>query len=137
MEEQAKFENFKPKWQKRFEFFDKYGTNIFSSDFKREVNKLSLLEKANIKLNFFGFIFGIFYFLALGIWRKALTLLVLMFLFYLLSEIVMTSMDTSEDVLNTFYKTTGWAWAGVTMIIANKAYYLHKIKGSRSWNPFE
>ncbi|WP_329888465.1 DUF2628 domain-containing protein [Xenorhabdus bovienii] len=71
--------------------------------------------------------FGIFYFLAIGLWKKGLSL----FIFSILLAIGVTSI--SETLIYGTMPLTYIMW-GFT---ANYAYYLKEIKGDDGWNPFK
>ena len=62
----------KPKWEARFDYFEK--EEKMTQEEKKEAYKKSPFS---IKFNFLGFFFGPIYFFILGLWRKALVLIVI------------------------------------------------------------
>lgn len=82
-----------------------------------------------IRMNWIAFWFGFIYFFVLGLWRKNLTIWLICLpcrsLFCFLN-LTLTLNFINIAVAGGIYGT-----------VANKAYYLHKVKGSKSWNPFE
>lgn len=141
MENEIKLNNLKPKWQKRFAFFEEHGTNLFSSQYRNALNKLPFLEKLNIRMNFLAFFFHIFYMLCLGIWRKAIVLLILMIIstiaLDIIGNILITDVINKDMLLLKYNRYLGFVWMFFISSLANKAYYLQRVKGSKSWNPFE
>ncbi|WP_109077442.1 DUF2628 domain-containing protein [Aggregatibacter kilianii] len=126
-----------PKWQKRFDFFDKYGTRSNSPEYKAAYKALPFKEKLSLQQNFIAFFFGLFYFFILGLWRKNITLIGIIFISGVILYFVEETMQLSEEQIRAIDKGFQFGFAALYSLIANKAYYLHKVKGSRSWNPFE
>ena len=98
-----------PKWQKRFDFFNKYGVRSF----------------------------GAIYFFVLGLWRKNLVLIGIIIISGVIMYFVEATMQLPEVQIRAIDKVFQFGFAALYSLVANKAYYLHKVKGSRSWNPFE
>ncbi|MBN6065955.1 DUF2628 domain-containing protein [Aggregatibacter actinomycetemcomitans] len=126
-----------PKWQKRFDFYNKYGTNSSSPEYKAGYKALSFKDKVSLNQNFIAFFFGAIYFFVLGLWRKNLTLIGIIIVSGVISYFVEDAMQLSEEQIRNIDKGFQLGFAVLYSLIANKAYYLHKVKGSRSWNPFE
>lgn len=115
-----------PKWQFAFHFFDKHG-GPRSPTFKPAFMALSFSDRLRVHSNLLACIFGGIYFLSRGMWRKAIVLLGLQLI---VLEVVLRLPDPYGLGL----------WIGTTLGIAsttNYGYYLHRVHGSRSWNPFE
>ncbi|MDO5073899.1 MAG: DUF2628 domain-containing protein [Neisseria animaloris] len=127
------------KWQKRFEFFDKYGTNPNVLEFKAAIKAVPFMQRNLYLINFIAFFFGFIYFFVLGLWRKNLTLLGITVACSILLDaaIMLFAPDITEHSLNAINRGVGFAFAALYALTANRAYYLHKVKGSKSWNPFE
>ncbi|MBB4128722.1 hypothetical protein GGR77_004053 [Xanthomonas translucens] len=116
-----------PKWQFRFDFFDRHGGPA-SPGFKPAFKALpSFGDRLKINMNFFAFFFGWIYFFILGLWRKAIVLIGISVLIGVLS-LFLPKM---------FVNGLGVAYSVLVGMIANYAYYLEVRKGSTSWNPFE
>lgn len=125
-----------PKWQTRFEQIENY---------LEQKDKVSRKEKSQLyrslpfttRFNWLAFIFGFFYFLFLGMWRKGLVLLLICFAILFGTAFVLEFMDTTTTADESFLRVLGIGLGAIYAPIANFAYYLHIKKGSRSWNPFE
>ncbi|KLD79255.1 DUF2628 domain-containing protein [Xanthomonas hyacinthi] len=116
-----------PKWQFRFDFFDRHGGPA-SPDFKAAFKALpSFGDRLKINMNFFAFFFGWIYFFILGLWRKAIVLIGISLLIGVLSFFL------PGMVVNGL----GVGYSVLVGLIANYAFYLDRKKGSTSWNPFE
>lgn len=126
--EQQKYPDLNERWRFRFEFFDRYGP-IYSPEGKEAFKKLKFMEKRKVQLNFIALFFGPIYFFVLGLWRKNLS-----FIGAMLAVSVIIELGGLPDSVS---KAIGYAFAFLYAMTANYAYYLHKVKGSKSWNPFE
>ncbi len=62
------------KWLRRFAVIDKAGRERVRWWRWPEAKQLTAKEKRLITLNLWAFVFGPFYYLYLGMWRKAITL---------------------------------------------------------------
>lgn len=122
----ADLSQYSPKWQFRFGFFERHGGPA-SPDFKAAFKALSFGQRLKINMNFFAFFFGFIYFFILGLWRKALVLigvsLAIGVVAFFLPDAVARGLGVAYSVL-----------VGMS---ANYAFYLDRIKGSTSWNPWE
>ncbi|SFD82635.1 DUF2628 domain-containing protein [Paracidovorax konjaci] len=122
----ANHQQYSPKWQFRFNFFDTFGEPK-SPEFKEAMKQLPLKQKLLININWYAICFGFIYFFILGLWRKALSLLggilVLAFTLGAVSDGLANGIGIAFSLL-----------AGMT---ANYAYYLKETKGNNGWNPFE
>jgi hypothetical protein len=116
---------FSPKWQFRFNFFNTYGAPNTPA-FKAAYKELPFGQKIKVNFNFFALFFSWIYLLILGMWRKALTILgitiVLMILVWFMPDVV--------------GRGVGIAWSLLIALTTNYSYYLEKVKGDTSWNPF-
>lgn len=118
----------KPKWQFIFGFFDKNGLpNEKRPAYKANYRKLTYWQKIKVSTNIFAFLFTFFYFLYLGMWRKAITL-------FALSLIV--AAIAANYLPNTNYLPL-ILLGSLASATANIAYYLHQKKNSKSFNIFE
>ncbi|EIK98380.1 membrane protein [Pseudomonas sp. M47T1] len=123
-----------PKWQERFAFFEQHG-GPSSPGFKEAFKALPKGKRILININIIAVFFGLIYFFVLGLWKKNLTLIAIVlgttiginFAFYAMGHDMPKWLDNGLNIA--FGLTYGFT--------ANYAYYLKKVKGSQSWNPFE
>ncbi|MCO6522442.1 MAG: DUF2628 domain-containing protein [Snodgrassella sp.] len=115
-------------WQFRFEFFEDNGLPKLkpTAQYKENFKKLPFWSRVKIGGNFWSFFFGPLYFLCLGMWRKAISLTILLVLTDLIFSIFNFS-DRGIGIIN----------ALICAQLANPAYYLHRVKKSKSFNIFE
>ncbi|WP_205980499.1 MULTISPECIES: DUF2628 domain-containing protein [unclassified Paraburkholderia] len=124
----------KPKWRERFAFFETHGP--LTSPAAREVFKtLPRGKKRLINMSYLGFFFGPFYFICLGMWRRALTLWGIM-LATIVIEILFEA-TTGIDVPNAVDIGINCGLGALYALCVNYSYYLKQIKGDNGWNPFQ
>lgn len=126
---------YKPKWQKRFSFFDNYGA---PSDprHKQAVKELpDFKSKVLISANLIAFIFGPIYLFVLGLWKKNLALIGLMLAIQLVLAFVFALLG--KDMPQAIGSGLNVAFSMMYALTTNYAYYLKEVKGEQSWNPFE
>lgn len=95
--------------------------------FKQAWKALSFGDRLKINLNFFALFFGAIYLLILGMWRKAL---VVIGINIALAIVTMFLPDVVGRML----------FIAMNLLVAsstNYSYYLEKVEGRASWNPFE
>lgn len=129
MTEQTPVDNLSDSWRWKFDFFDTYGLPSASPEAKAAYRNLSLMAKLRLTSNILAFLFGPLYFVVKGMWRKGLTLLALT----ITVAVVLVVLDVNE----TLGRGIGMGIAALAMSTANYAYFLHVVRGSQSWNPFE
>jgi hypothetical protein len=124
----------KPKWRERFEFFEQFGAPS-SPEFRAAYKELPRNKKQLINLNWFGFFFGPFYWLVLGMWRRALTWIGLAVAIGVAEDLftVMTGIDFPRAL----DLGISVAFAIAMAMTTNYQYYLKRIKGDNGWNPFK
>ncbi|WP_034950262.1 DUF2628 domain-containing protein [Erwinia oleae] len=122
------------KWRARFDFFDLHGAPN-APGYKPALKMLPYKQKVKINFNFIAFFFGPIYLFFLGLWKKNITLIVLII-----------AISTG---LNITFTLSGTAWpkyldAGLGFgfnvaygIATNYAYYLKEKKGEQGWSPFK
>lgn len=115
-----------PKWQFRFDFFDRYGAPS-TPEYKAAFKALPFMDRLKINMNFFALFFGFIYFFILGMWRKALGLIGISLAVGIVAAFL-------PDAIG---RGLGIAYSLLVGMAANYAYYLDQRKGSVSWNPFE
>jgi hypothetical protein len=116
-------------WQMRFDFFDRYGTPGSTPESKAAFKALPFGARFRLTANFCAFFFGPIYFFVKGMWQKGLALLGLA----LVLGVVLAITGLPDAVA----RGASIGFAVLQMSIANYAYYLHNVKRSQSWNPFE
>ena len=119
-----------PIWQRRFAFFSQYGLPNANPQGQAALRAMSFGDRFKINSNILGFLFGPFYFMAKGMWRKGLTLLIAALAVGVLSSIVL-------DLPDSLTRAESIAMSLMYSMTANYAYFLHVTRGSTSWNPFE
>ncbi|MBU9765498.1 DUF2628 domain-containing protein [Mycobacterium sp. TNTM28] len=129
MAEQTPTDNLSDSWRWKFDFFNTYGQPNSTPAAKAAYRNLSFMAKLRLNSNILAFLFGPIYFFVKGMWRKGLTLLAL--------TVVVAAVGVSLGVSDTIARAIGLGIAALAMSTANYAYYLHVVRGSQSWNPFE
>ncbi|MGV0814708.1 DUF2628 domain-containing protein [Mycolicibacterium boenickei] len=129
MTEQSPVDQLSDSWRWKFDFFDTYGLPSASPEAKAAYRNLSFVAKLRLTSNILAFFFGPIYFFVKGMWRKGLTLLGVTFAV----AAVLVVLGVSDSI----GRAIGIGIAAGAMSTANYAYYLHVVRGSRSWNPFE
>jgi hypothetical protein len=124
----------KPKWRERFDFFDAYGAPS-SPEFRAAFKALPRGKKRLINFSFLGFFFGPFYFFALGLWKKGLTLLAVALAITIVEAIF--SSVTQIDIPRAVDTGINIGLAFLFAMCVNYSYYLKEVKRSQGWNPFE
>ncbi|SHP08782.1 Protein of uncharacterised function (DUF2628) [Mycobacteroides abscessus subsp. bolletii] len=113
-------------WRLKFDFYDRYGTR-FTPEAVAAAKARPFAVRMRSFINLPALFFGPIYFVAKGMWRKAITVM----LFGLFLGVVV------------YLAVPGLGFGGfstngaVYMILAGPAYYRHRVVGSRSWNPFD
>ncbi|HGY1230420.1 TPA: DUF2628 domain-containing protein [Citrobacter farmeri] len=111
------------KWQARFAFYDQYGLPgfwktppLYASAYKA----LTLWQRMNIGFNIWAFVFSFIYLFCVGLWKKAIIVLLLF--------LVINVISIAYDI--TFL---GYAVCGFTGFKANTWFYLLKVKKEQTW----
>ena len=118
-----------PVWQNRFAFFSQYGLPTSTPQGREAFKALSFWERFRLNSNFLAFLFGPFYFMVKGMWRKGVALLV--------AALVVGTLISVLGLPSGVMRFTSLAFALAASMTANYAYFLHVTRGSTSWNPFE
>ncbi|PHN32157.1 DUF2628 domain-containing protein [Pseudomonas sp. ICMP 460] len=125
----------KPKWQERFNFFETYGPPN-DPRHKAALKALPTFgKKVLINANVIAFFFGPIYLFVLGLWKKNLALLGIMFLVYIAVSIVFAIFDM--ELPRALDNGIGLGFSFMYAVLTNYAYYLKEVKGQQGWNPFE
>ncbi len=115
-------------WDFRFAFFDTHGAPN-NPAFREALKKLDFFERAKIMMSFWAVLFGPFYLLYLGLWKKT----IVYYAFVLLIAVVLAILGVPDSVL----RATGYASSILVGMLTNYAYYLKKVKNLDGWNPLE
>ncbi|AMV41750.1 DUF2628 domain-containing protein [Paraburkholderia caribensis] len=121
------FNRLPEKWRQRFAAIDKAGGERVRWWRWPNAKELTAKEKRLITANLWGFVFGPFYYLYLGLWRKAITLSLLALAIDLILGIVGDALNLSVD---------RFLWIVSAVIFkqcANVDYYRKTILKRREW----
>lgn len=72
-------------WTDRFQFFQQNGEPS-SKTFKEALKSLPSMQKMRVNINFYAFFFGFIYFLIKGMWKGAISLLIIGILLFTISS---------------------------------------------------
>lgn len=115
-----------PKWQFRFDFFQQHGAPK-TKEYREALKALPFGDKLKVNVNLFALFFGCIYLAILGMWRKALVVLglnvILVVLSFVMPDIVARAL-----------------WAALNIAVGmstNYSFFMERVKGKESWNPFE
>lgn len=112
------------KWKYRFAFYEKNGYPSFwgmSPAWKNAYKEMTFGQKIKVSFNFFAWFFSIIYLLILGLWKKALLVLVINVVVIVFAIIF----------------NLGFLGYMVNALIACRAniwYYDLKVKGKQDWS---
>lgn len=114
-------------WKSQFDIYEKYGY----LGMKDPVGFKSVPFWKKNSLNFLAFVFGPIYFAIKGMYRVALSILLIVI--GIISALVLLD---SIFAINISKFWTGTASGVIYGMSANYAYYNYKVKNYRGWNPF-
>lgn len=114
-------------WEQRFAFFDEYG-NPFSRKATAAMRDMGMMERTRIVFNIWAMLFGPFYFLYLGIPKRAAGLAGI--------GIVVGLLLIHNDLWSPESRWYGFAVAACFAVTANYFYYIKARRGRDEWNPF-
>jgi len=112
------------KWKFRFNFFEKHGLPGFwfhSPAWKAAAKTMSIGERIRVNANIFAFFFSVIYLLILGLWKKAIMILILNVVVIIIS--VMLNVTFLGIVVNL-----------ITTLRTNLWFYELKVKGIQTWS---
>ena len=112
------YSGFSPTWRKRFELIDKAG-GAKMPRFK----ELSFGERMTVNTNVLAFFFGPFYYLAKGMWKKAISITAIIFAFIFV--LVLLGLKSNAGI--------GGAAAVMWSMLANMSYYKIEVLGEDPW----
>lgn len=111
-------------WKMRFAMIERAGGSTYSN-----IAALSVMERFRIMFNFWAFLFGTFYFLAKGMWRRAITYTVAVFT---VAAVIDIFLDASGSA-STLFHPMNYAGPMLFACTANLCYYKEKVLGDRGW----
>lgn len=109
------------KWQLKFALMDKAGGPKFP-----QIKKLLLGERMKVVFSIWGFLFGPFYYLGKGMWKKAISLTAVVFLLILVLDQILTAFDLPGVITN-------FIGPAIFATRANVDYYKKIILGENGW----
>jgi hypothetical protein len=113
------------RWKAKFKLFERAGAPGFANLKNLPPDER---KRATVGINVLAFLFGPFYYLAKGMWRKALTLFLACLLAVIALEAVFELLGYSQ-----FGKALGYGIAAVFAIRANIDYYKKMVLGDNGW----
>lgn len=114
-------------WEERFAFFDENG-NPFSRRATAAMREMGVWERTRIVFNIWGMLFGPFYFLYLGIPKRAAGLAGI--------GIMVGLLLIHNDLWSPESRWYGFVVAACFAVTANYFYYIKVRHGRDEWNPF-
>lgn len=112
------------KWKYRFSFYDQHGFPGFwsaSPEYKQAIRGLKMRQRVTIQMNVIAFFFPWIYLFVLGLWKKAIIVLLLWLL-----AIVITAI-TGINIL-------GFVVGGYVAFYTNRWFYEKEVKGIHTWS---
>lgn len=109
------------KWQLKFALMEKAGGPKFP-----QIKKLSLGERMKVVFSIWGFLFGPFYYLVKGMWKKAISLTAVVFVLILVLDQILTAFELPGVITN-------FIGPAIFATRANVDYYKKIILGENGW----
>ncbi|MGG7449000.1 DUF2628 domain-containing protein [Kosakonia oryzendophytica] len=112
------------KWKYRFAFFEKHGYPAFwgpSPAWKEAFKGMTFGQKRKVSTNYFAFFFPFIYLFILGLWKKALLVVVLNVVVFVLA--VISGVGFLGYLIN-----------AIVALRTNTWYYDFKTKGIQDWS---
>jgi hypothetical protein len=113
-------------WSDRFQFFQQNGSPG-SKTCKEAIKPLPLIRKLRMSLNFYAFFFSFIYFLIKGMWKPAITILVVEIAIWYCSSLISGPFGSYLRLLSPII-------CGFT---ANYTYYRKEVLGELDFNIFK
>ena len=112
------------KWKTRFKMIRKAGGPKLP-----KLKQLSRQERGKVGVfNILAFLFGPFYYLAKGMWRKAISLFVVCAVAVIIASVILELIGFGK-----FASALGYAVAAVFAVRANIDYYKTMVLGDNGW----
>lgn len=113
-------------WTERFSFYQENGAPS-APQFKQAIKGLQGISKLRVNFNFYAFFFGFIYFLIKGMWKGALSILLLSGVVFGLTSFLPEIMSKPLSIIIALI-------AGYT---ANYHYYRNQVLGEDDFNIFK
>lgn len=127
-------QGYSKKWCNRFKFFEQYGAPN-TPTYRAGLKNLPLFQRSLMSLNLLAFAFSIIYFLILGLWRQALSLMGIGLLIGVGGRLILLAFGF--ELTSTINASINVVITVLWAMTANYAYYLKEVKGVKTWNPFK
>ena len=108
-------------WKEKFALLEKAGGPKLT-----KARELALGERTKVVFNVWGFLFGPFYYLAKGMWKKAIVLLALCVVAIVILSMILSAMGISDAI-------TSFIAPAVFATRANVDYYKKMVLGDNGW----
>jgi hypothetical protein len=132
--ERKQARQYSDKWQQRFDFFHIKGAPN-SATHKPALQQLAFRQRIKIMFNIYALFFGPVYLFVLGLWKKNLTLLAIIFSTDLLLNLAFSAAGANLPAAIDWGLNFGFSM--MYAVITNYAYFLKEQKGEQGWNPFK
>jgi hypothetical protein len=109
-------------WKKTFALLEKAGGPKLP-----KANELAFRERSKVSFNSLGFVFGPFYYLAKGMWRKAISLFALCIVAIVILAIILDAVGMSDEIPIYLISSVVFATR------ANIDYYKKIVLGDHGW----
>lgn len=126
--------DYSAKWQARFDFFELHGAPN-APGYKPALKQLPFKQKIKINFNIIAFFFGPIYLFVLGLWKKNITLILLMIVIYTALEIALLMIGIAYP--KHLDAGLGFGFNALYGLTTNYAYYLKERKNEQGWSPFK
>lgn len=108
-------------WKEKFALLEKAGGPKLT-----KTRDLAFGERTKVVFNVWGFLFGPFYYLAKGMWKKAIVLLALCVVAIVILSMILSAMGISDAI-------TSFIAPAVFATRANVDYYKKVVLGDNGW----
>ncbi|MDZ5518212.1 DUF2628 domain-containing protein, partial [Escherichia marmotae] len=112
------------KWKFRFNFYEKHGFPGFwgaTPEYKTAYKELKIRQRLTIQMNFIAFFFSWMYLFVLGLWKKAIIVLLLGILSLFVGALI------GVNIL-------GIVVVAYVAVNTNKWFYEKEVKGLNTWS---
>jgi hypothetical protein len=113
-------------WTERFAFFKENGSPQ-SKEYQTAYKLLPYIKKLRMNINFYAFLFGFIYFFMKGMWKGAITLIIV-------SAILLTISSFFPEIVT---RITGLMISFLGAHTANYTFYRKEILGEDDFNIFK
>jgi hypothetical protein len=111
-------------WKKRFALIERAGGPT-----RANILTLSAIDRFRASFNIWAFLFGTFYFLAKGMWRRAISFTLALLATSVIFDLYIAALGAAHALPN----PTNFAGPAFFACMANLCYYKEKVLGDRGW----